>query len=102
MKKGKHHTSGPVKYLYTRYRIYVLSRIYSLSGGRRIIPDDKRLPARLSTCPNRMEQSDNELFKPSSTIRSHSTFLVETGLLLITAVILLLYLRQWKAALHDG
>ena len=25
---------------------------------------------------------------------------VETGLLLITAVILLLYLRQWKAALH--
>ena len=27
-----------------------------------IIPDDKRLPARLSTCSNRMEQSDNELF----------------------------------------
>lgn len=25
---------------------------------------------------------------------------VETGLLLITAAILLLYLRQWKAALH--
>mgnify|MGYP000122794934 CR=1 FL=1 len=83
--------------LVIEYMFYPEYIRYQEAGG--ILPDDKRLPARLSTSPNRMEQSDNELLSQFYHSLSLGLF-VETGLLLITAVILLLYLRQWKAALH--